>query len=105
MFLNTLRCVYSAKTHLVGVCRVSTVNIAVNLKTLRLTGSLFSATIVAYKEQMMFEFCTEVGLLALDYGVDDGSSLCYNLIEMGVIDMEQGVETAARIVAQYVLQA
>jgi len=53
----------------------------------------------------MFEFCTKVGQLALEYGVDDGSSLCYNLIEMGVIDMEQGVETAARIVAQHVLQA
>ena len=52
------------------------------------------------------EFCKIVGTLAYDlYDVDDGSDLCYNLIDLDVIDMSTGVEIAARKVAQHSLQS
>lgn len=53
----------------------------------------------------MNEFCTEVGRIAAEYGVDDGADLCYTLIELGVVNMADGAETAARTVAQCYLQA
>ena len=56
---------------------------------------------MASKEQ----FCADVGKRAETYGVEDGADLCWNLIEMGVIVPTDGVEEAARIVAQHVLQA
>lgn len=39
------------------------------------------------------------------YDLEDGSDLCYNLIEQGVIDPNQGVDEAARIVAMHLQQA
>lgn len=52
------------------------------------------------------QFCKEVGERAAErYDVEDGSDLCFNLIEMGVIVPTDGVAEAARIVAQHVLQA
>jgi hypothetical protein len=39
------------------------------------------------------------------YDVQDGGDLCFNLMEMGVISESMGVDEAARIVAQHVLQA
>jgi len=39
------------------------------------------------------------------FGLLDGGDLCYNLIEQGVVREEMGVDEAARIVAQHILQA
>ena len=39
------------------------------------------------------------------YGLDDGRDLCFNLIQSGVIQIDEGVKNAARIVAQHLLQA
>jgi hypothetical protein len=52
------------------------------------------------------EFCRQVGEITnAQYDVEDGSDLCYNLIDMAVIDMADGVDNAARIVAQHILQS
>jgi hypothetical protein len=52
------------------------------------------------------EFAEEVGEIVLDlYGEEDGADLCYNLVEMGVVDMQQSVYVAAQIVAQHIEQA
>lgn len=51
------------------------------------------------------EFCKEVGIRVKDeYDVDDGADLCYNLLDMGVITLEDGVRRAATVVAQHMLQ-
>jgi hypothetical protein len=54
-----------------------------------------------------FEFCRAVGLVAYDlYSVEDGSNVCYGLMEMGVIDLEptaENVNDAAQLVALNVL--
>lgn len=51
------------------------------------------------------DFADEVGkLVERDYGLLDGDDLCYNLVEMGRIDMADGVENAARVVAQHIAQ-
>jgi hypothetical protein len=50
-------------------------------------------------------FCKEVGEICEKmYGCDDGGDLCFNLVESGEIDMEEGTGNAARIVAQRILQ-
>lgn len=52
------------------------------------------------------EFCKEVGIRAKDeYDVDDGADLCYNLLDMGVLTLEDSIRRAAQIVAQHILQA
>jgi hypothetical protein len=54
----------------------------------------------------MHEFCHEVGCICeKQYGIEDGSDLCFNLVESGVIEMAQGLDTAAQIVAQHIEQA
>jgi hypothetical protein len=51
------------------------------------------------------DFCDAVAQLVEDeYGLTDGDDLCYNLIEQGVIDTRDGVNPAARVVAQHMLQ-
>ncbi len=51
------------------------------------------------------QFCDEVeALVEKEYGEVDGGDLCYNLIDMGVIDMACGVPYAAGVVAQHLLQ-
>ena len=39
------------------------------------------------------------------FGLLDGGDLCYNLLESGVVREDMGVDEAARIVAQHILQA
>ncbi len=54
----------------------------------------------------MDAFCDQVEKLVKDqYGHDDGGDLCWNLIEMGVVDMSRGERYAAQIVAQHLEQA
>lgn len=51
-------------------------------------------------------FSQNVGkLVEKTYGLEDGEDMCYNLIDMGVIDMAAGEAVAARTVAQYIEQA
>lgn len=51
------------------------------------------------------DFCFQVGqVVESEYGLTDGDDLCYNLVEGGVIDMQQGVRQAAAIVAQHLEQ-
>lgn len=52
------------------------------------------------------EFSRMVGeTVRNEYGLDDGSDLCFNLVEGGVINMADGVASAARVVAQHIEQA
>jgi hypothetical protein len=52
------------------------------------------------------EFSRMVGkMVQNEYGLDDGAGLCYNLVESGVIKMEDGTANAARQVAQHMEQA
>ncbi len=52
------------------------------------------------------EFSKAVGEQVLqDYGLEDGADLCYNLVEQGVIEIVQGENEAARIVAMHMEQA
>jgi len=52
------------------------------------------------------EFCRAVDARVEEqYEIQDGGDLCYNLIDMGVISMDDGVDEAARIVAQHIEQA
>lgn len=52
------------------------------------------------------EFVQKVDKLVKQYyDLDDGGDLCYNLIEMQVIDTANGEDSAARVVAQHFLQA
>jgi hypothetical protein len=54
----------------------------------------------------MNTFVNRVGARVLEqYDVEDGTDLAFNLLEMGVIHEDMGVDEAARIVAQHVLQA
>ena len=54
----------------------------------------------------MHSFCNAVGKIVLEqYGLEDGNDLCFNLVEMGVIDMANGENVAAQIVAQHIWQA
>lgn len=51
-------------------------------------------------------FCERVGAVVYtDYDLDDGSSLCFNLLEMGMIPEDASINEAARIVAQHLMQA
>ena len=51
-------------------------------------------------------FAKEVDKAVKDqYDLDDGGDLCWNLMESGVINMHDGVDSAARIVAQHIEQA
>jgi len=51
-------------------------------------------------------FITKVDKACVEqYGLEDGGDLCYNLMEVGRIDMVMGVDHAASIVAQHMLQA
>lgn len=53
----------------------------------------------------LHSFCDVVDrIVSTDYGYEDGGSLCYNLIETGAIDMQDGVDAAARITAQHMEQ-
>lgn len=59
----------------------------------------------AVKDAMM-EFCDKVSAVCEEqYDIKDGGDLCWNLIEQGVISMADGVDTAARVVAQHIQQA
>lgn len=52
------------------------------------------------------EFSQQVREVAFErHDIMDGGDLCYNLVEMGVIDMSEGVGVAARIVAMHYQQA
>jgi hypothetical protein len=54
----------------------------------------------------LHQFCYEVGdIVQREYGIDDGADLCYNLVEMGVIEMQAGFSHAAHVVAQHIEQA
>lgn len=53
----------------------------------------------------MIEFAQQVGAKVEQmYGLEDGSSLCYNLLEAGVVTISQGVMSAATVVAMYIEQ-
>ena len=39
------------------------------------------------------------------YDVEDGGDLCWNLIDLGVVEESAGVGVAAQIVARHILQA
>ena len=53
----------------------------------------------------IIEFCAKVhAMVEQQYGHEDGGDLLFNLIESGVIDQDDGVEAAARIVAQHLEQ-
>ena len=52
------------------------------------------------------QFCQQVDARCQEqFDVQDGGDLCFSLLETGVVREEQGVDEAARIVAQHVLQA
>lgn len=56
-------------------------------------------------QQQMLEFCAQVEQEVFKQcGSADGGDLCFNLLEQGVIKMEQGVARAAQQVAQYLAQ-
>lgn len=56
--------------------------------------------------QTVSEFSRSVGEKVLNwYGLEDGSDLCYNLVEQGVIKIEDGEDSAARQVAMHMEQA
>lgn len=60
---------------------------------------------LAYSDAGM-KFCDEVGkLVEQNYGHSDGDDLCFRFLEMGRIDMDDGVDSAARYVAQMIEQA
>ena len=49
----------------------------------------------------IYEFSNAVGDVVLkEYDLDDGADLCFNFVELGRIDMADGVASAAHIVAQ-----
>ena len=51
------------------------------------------------------EFSKLVGTQVKErYDLDDGSSLCFNLLEMDVITIDMGVDAAAATVAQFIEQ-
>ena len=57
-------------------------------------------------EEMEVNFCQLVGArVAEQYDVEDGSDLCFNLLESGVISETATVDDAARIVALHLMQA
>lgn len=51
------------------------------------------------------EFCDAVEIAVQTYGHWDGGDLCHSLIEQGVVNMDDGVDAAARTVAQHIEQA
>jgi len=52
------------------------------------------------------EFARSVGEKVKNwYGLEDGSDLCFNLVESGAIDMRDGEDSAARQVAMHMEQA
>lgn len=52
------------------------------------------------------KFCDKVdAIVAAQYDIEDGGDLCYHLIGAGVIDMADGPDEAARVVAQHIEQA
>lgn len=54
----------------------------------------------------IFEFSKAVGkAVEQDYGIQDGSDLCFNLVESGDIKISDGIADAARVVAQNISQA
>lgn len=67
------------------------------------------ATVADYRKayaEWLQSFTAKVGDRVEEmYGLDDGSDLCYNLVESRVIDPDQGVDEAARIVAMHLQQA
>lgn len=59
-----------------------------------------------YSEAVEAQFCERVAaMVSKDYDLEDGGSLCFNLLEMGRIPEDASIEAAARIVAQHLLQA
>ena len=59
-----------------------------------------------YDEADEVNFCEIVGKVVLqDYDLEDGSDLCFNLLEMGRIPEDASINEAARIVAQHLMQA
>ena len=52
------------------------------------------------------DFCRLVGDRVYEqYDLDDGSDLCFNLLETGRIPENASIDEAARIVAMHLLQA
>lgn len=59
-----------------------------------------------YAHATVEDFCNDVDAVVTErYRLDDGGDLCYSLIESGVIDMRDGIDAAARTVAQHIEQA
>lgn len=57
-------------------------------------------------EEQEVDFCELVGdRVEQDYGYKDGADLCFNLLEMGVINEDASIGEAAQIVAQHIAQA
>jgi len=52
------------------------------------------------------EFCQQVDELVMTrFDALDGGDLCWNLIDLGVVEISAGVAMAARIVARHIFQA
>lgn len=52
------------------------------------------------------DFCAAVEAAVYhQFGEQDGGDLCWNLMDMGIIDNDASVNQAARIVAQHLQQA
>lgn len=57
------------------------------------------------QQQALLAFCDAVEkVVEQQYGLDDGGDLCFTLVENGTINMKNGVDMAARIVAQHLSQ-
>ena len=59
-----------------------------------------------YDEETEVNFTALVGARVLEqYGLEDGSDLCFNLLETRVIPEDASIDEAARIVAMHLEQA
>lgn len=57
------------------------------------------------QQRALLAFCDAVEkVVEQQYGLDDGGDLCFTLVENGTINMKNGVDMAARIVAQHLSQ-
>lgn len=57
-------------------------------------------------EEQEVDFCDLVDKRVEEqYDLEDGGSLCFNLLESGVIPENASVDEAARIVAMHLMQA
>lgn len=57
-------------------------------------------------EEQEVDFCDLVDKRVEEqYDLEDGGSLCFNLLESGVISENASIDEAARIVAMHLMQA